>query len=160
MPVLVVVSASAILMEPVAVLFLGASACVFTLAVTCVLAGFARLRRRRAWPILVGAATCLACLGSVMTTHWPCRISYALSRPSIERLAAEVLAGHPPDRPRRVGAITIAKAELIRGGVVCLWTETHPGGNRGLVRCMPGRVPFNLWSIVELDGRWQFIAED
>jgi hypothetical protein len=29
-----------------------------------------------------------------------------------------------------------------------------------VVQCAPDHVPFNLWSMISLDDRWQFIAED
>ena len=62
--------------------------------------------------------------------------------------------------PQRAGIFTIRKAELSRDRIVCLWIAPNSGGNTGFVQCGQDYVPFNLWSLVKLDDRWQFITED
>lgn len=159
-PVLAIIAASVFLMEPVGVILIGILACAVLLVLNCALVGFAHAKRRRIWPVMTGLAVSLACLFSVMATHWPLRMAYVLSRPAIERLGSEILKGESFSQPKRVGLFTIEKAEVNHSGIVCLWTREDPGGNSGFVQCGPERVPFNLWSMVRLDGRWQWIAED
>jgi hypothetical protein len=88
------------------------------------------------------------------------RAAYLLSRPTLDRVAEDVRAGQHVTRPTRVGLFTIVEAEVNRHGIVCLWVDPNPTGKTGFVQCGPDYVPFNLWSMVRLDDRWQFIAED
>jgi hypothetical protein len=88
------------------------------------------------------------------------RAAYFLSRPSLDSLADDVRAGQPFVGRVRAGAFTIVEGEVSRAGIVCLWVDRDRCGKTGFVRCPPDHVPFNLWSMVSLDERWQFIAED
>src|SRR5262249_32507588 len=142
------------------VILCGGLACAMTVVTTCSLLGFARARGRRLWPVLAGAIVCLAFIASVMIAHWPLRVAYVLSRPSLDGLAQDVQAGQRLARPTRVGLFRVVQAEVRRDGIVCLWVDRNPAGKAGFVRCGPDHVPFNLWSMVRLDDRWQFIAED
>jgi hypothetical protein len=86
---------------------------------------------------------------------------YAASRPSLEKLAAEVQAGHSLNLPVRLGLNTIKSAEISRNGIVCLWTEPSPGGSMGFVHCDPEKAEsLNLFGKLRLDDGWQFVQED
>lgn len=159
-PVLLVIGASAAPMEQKIVILCGALTCAVTLVITCLLLGLHRSKQQRPWPVLVGAATCLAIIASVMTVHWPLRGGYYLSRASLDQLAQNVRAGQPFVGPSRIGLFTIVEAEISQHGIVCLWVNADPSGKTGFVQCNPDYVPFNLWSMVSLDDRWQFISED
>jgi drug/metabolite transporter (DMT)-like permease len=108
--------------------------------------------------VAIGAALIL--VGSVGAKNWPLRVGYEMSRDSFDAVAERVRKGEPVTAPMRVGFFTIERAELSGRGIVCLWTHVASGGNTGFVQCPPDHVPFNLWSIVRLDNRWQFISED
>jgi len=114
----------------------------------------------RSYRLLFAEITSIAILLSVMTFNWPLHAAYVLSRPSFDRVAAEVRAGHPLEIPRRVGLFSIQKAEVYHNGVVCLWTDDDPAGPTGFVQHGAHDLPFNLWSHTRLDDSWQFIAED
>jgi hypothetical protein len=159
-PALAPVLASAVLMEPVLVTL----GCVLALATTIVVTipwiGFARHKQRRLTPVLAVVVVSIGAILSVMMLHWPLRLVYLASLPSMERLSADLQAGRPTIRAGRVGLISLQEAVVNRRGIVCLWTRTNPGGNMGFVQRGREHVPFNLFSSVSLDDRWQFIAED
>jgi hypothetical protein len=159
-PALVVVGVSVVLMEQIFVIMCGVFLFGTVMSITCWLLTSSRFARHRRWPILLGAITCLAIIASVMTIHWPLRARYLLSRPSLDRLAEDVRAGQPFAGPTQVGLFTIVEAEVNRHGIVCLWIDGNPSGKTGFVQCGPDYIPFNLWSMVSLDDRWQFISED
>lgn len=106
----------------------------------------------------IGAAS-LVVLISVPLTHWPLRLAYHISRPKFETIAQVLRSGKTFPKPMQVGPFTIEKAE-IDNGKVCLWTDLDPAGRTGFAKCSPKDVPFNLWSITELDENWQYISED
>ena len=104
---------------------------------------------------------CLTLFISVPITHWPLRLAFKLSRPSFDRIANSLRAGSKFPQPVRVGFFRIKKAEVYKlNGKVCLWTDLDPGGKTGFTQCPPNYVPFNLWSMIELDKDWQFVSED
>ena len=116
-------------------------------------------------PVLRGLlvpAAFLAVLISVMITSWPLRITYACSQSTFDAVAARVRARETVNVPLRIGVFRILEVAADRNGngVVCLWTDLTPSGYTGFVQCGPTRPPFNLWSHVALDDRWQFISED
>ena len=114
-------------------------------------------RSRTYW--LAGAITA-AILASVATTHWPLRAAYAISRPAIVQVAAQVEVGKPLTHPFWIGTFRIARAELDKG-VVCLWTGLAPRGRLGFVQqSSQEQQKFNTWSMLQLDSDWQFLAED
>jgi hypothetical protein len=98
-------------------------------------------------------------LASVAITHWPLRLSYAWSCAAFDDIARRVRAGERIEA-QRVGPFRILRAEVYFNGLVCLWTDLDPGGKTGFVQCPPDNPPRNLWGIVRLDDRWQFISED
>lgn len=112
-------------------------------------------------PLLV-ATVCLALTLTTLFTAWPLRTAFMCSRASFDDVAARVRAGEQVDVPLWIGPFRIVRAEPDRhgNGVVCLWTDLHPNGYTGFVRCGPVKPPFNLWSHRVLDERWQFISED
>lgn len=159
-PALVTVFASVILREANQVLLCAFALCLIVLAIHFGLSLTYHPRQRQFWLIQALAASALAAIVSVMMFHWPLRIAYAWSQPSLDRLALELRAGRQPSVPARAGVFSIQKAEIGRRGVVLLWTDLRPEGNMGFVQCQADRVPLNLWSMVRLDDAWQFVAED
>lgn len=122
------------------------------------------LRRRRAQCSIQFAVTnaliCVAIVISVAIWHWPLRACYGWSRSAFDSFAERVRAGERLRMPQRIGLFTIEKAEVSSDGIVCLWTMPDPAGSTGFVQCRQNYIPFNLWSVVRLDDRWQFISED
>ncbi len=159
-PAVLAVGASLTFMEESVVILCGALAFLAAVVMTGALVGFARSRRYRVWPVLAAGAACLALVVSVPYAHWPLRIAYLLSRASLDRLAREACAGRPVAGPAQAGLFRVQQVEVSRHGVVCLWVDTNPAGRTGFVQCDPAHVPFNLWSMISLDDRWQFISED
>lgn len=106
------------------------------------------------------AVSLLALSMSVMATDWPLRLNYLVSRAEIDRIAAQIDAGENVSFPRRVGLLQVMAAGKHGNGAVCLWTALDPAGKTGFVRCPKGDAGFNLWSVMSLDDRWQFITED
>ena len=108
----------------------------------------------------IAGSVSLALIASVMATAWPLRLSYLLSRPSLQRLGMAIDAGQRPNGPIRVGLFVVKRAEVSRQGRVCLWTELEPDGNTGFIRCGVHGLPANLWSSIRLDEQWYLVAED
>ena len=120
-----------------------------------------RRRTQRCVALAIEASVIsLALTLSVAVAHWPLHAAYVLSRASFETIAQRTRAGERVATPVRAGLFTIQRAELSENGIVCLWTFTNPSGNTGFVQCRHDYVPFNLWSIIRLDDRWQYISED
>ena len=133
------------------------------LAMACIVLAFATLSTFpfvRSLRLLFARVTTLAVLLSVITSNWPLRAAFALSRTSFDRIAAQVLAENPPETPCMVGLFRIEKAHVDRHGIVCLWTDIDPSGATGFVQYRCDDLPFNLWSRMRLDDSWQFIQED
>ena len=108
----------------------------------------------------IAGSVSLALIASVMATAWPLRLSYLLSRPSLQRLGTAIDPGQRTDGPVRAGLFVVKRAEVSRQGRVCLWTELEPDGNTGFVRCGMNGLPVNLWSSIQLDEQWYLVAED
>lgn len=146
--------------ERVAVEFVGLIILAVALVISYLLVAHRRYTRRAVLPVLVVSLVCLSIIISVSQTHWPLRITYALSRDAFDDVAQRIRAGEHIATPVRAGLFTIRRIDASYRGIVCLWTHPHPGGSTGFVQCPRDDVPFNLWSIVRLDDRWQFISED
>jgi hypothetical protein len=146
--------------EPVGVVLLAIVFSAAAIIVGLLLIGYRRHTQRRVLPALVAPTLSLAVIISVAITHWPLRVAYAWSRDSFDAVAQRVRSGEHVTTPLRAGLFTIRRAELSHHGIVCLWTHPHPSGSTGFVQCRGDNVPFNLWSMVRLDNRWQFISED
>lgn len=98
---------------------------------------------------------------SVLTTDWPLKLRFALSRSEIDALADRVQRGQNVDFPRYAGLFWVHRAEANRSGQPCLWTHMAPGGNTGLVRCHADTQPaLNLASSLVLGEGWYLVAED
>lgn len=128
--------------------------------VSSLLIGYRRYTQRAVLPALIAPAVCLLGIISVAATHWPLRLAYAASRDAFDILAQRVRSGEHIATPVRAGFFTIHRAELSHHDIVCLWTHPLPNGSTGFVQCRRDYVPFNLWSLIRLDDRWQFISED
>ena len=131
-----------------------------TIIVGLLLIGYQRYRKSRLSSAIGVTIACLTIIASVAFTHWPLRITYALSRNSFNAVAQRIRTGEQIKTPMRAGLFTIQRAELSHLGIVCLWIEPNPSGSTGFVQCRRDYVPFNLWSIIKLDEHWQFISED
>lgn len=133
------------------------------LAMACIvlsLAILATLPFVRSLRLLFAGITTLAVLLSVMTSNWPIRAAFALTRKSFDQMAAQVLAGTPPQTPCRIGLFRIEKAEIYHNGVARLWTDDDSGGSTGFVKYGNDDLPFNLWSHLRPDDSWHLIRED
>jgi hypothetical protein len=146
--------------EPVAGVLWAVLLSAAVVIVGSVLVGCRWSGQRRIAPALAASAFSLAVILSVAVTDWPLRVAYAWSRNSFDAVARRVRNGEVVATPWRAGLFTIRRAELSHHGIVCLWTKADPGGSTGFVECRRDHVPFNLWSMVALDDRWQFISED
>ena len=146
--------------EQVGVVLLAIVLSAAAIIVSCLLVGYRRYTKRPVLPVLVAPVVCLSIIISVAATYWPLRVAYAVSRDSIDSLAQRVRAGEHIEMPVRAGIFAVRRAEISHHGIVCLWTYPHPSGSTGFVQCRRDYVPFNLWSLIRLDDRWQFISED
>ena len=146
--------------EQVSVVLLAMVLSAPAIIVGSLLIGYRRHTQRRVLPALIASVLSLLIIISVAVTHWPLRVTYALSRGSFDALAKRIRAGELIATPLRVGLFRVQRAELSHHGIVCLWTQPHPDGSTGFVQCRRDYVPFNLWSLVKLDDHWQFISED
>lgn len=118
--------------------------------------GIARWKRRRVSALPVALLALVALL--VLVTNWPLRASFAVARPGLECLAADVRAGRHPRLPHRAGLFQIREALVEWNGAVCLWTD--PTGRAGFVERSPAGDPCVAWEKTTLDRRWQFLVED
>ncbi|MDZ4778827.1 MAG: hypothetical protein SGJ19_01075 [Planctomycetia bacterium] len=120
---------------------------------------------RRPWQVslrrmLLNIAV-LCCVLSVLTTDWPLRARFQLSRRAIDALADRVQQGRSMTTPEYAGLFWIRVAEANRAGQPCLWIRLQPGGNTGLVRCRAnGQPELNLSSSLELGDGWFLVSED
>ena len=119
-----------------------------------------RFTKRSASPAWAYAVLSLVCIATVEWSHWPLGITYRLSRASLDDLASRLRAGETVSVPTVAGLFTIQEVGLGRDGIPYLWTEPGRGGSTGFVQTSPDHVPFNLWSMIRLDDRWQYISED
>jgi len=143
------------------------SLCIVSAGLACIVIlhgsvwfGWCRFIGRPVYPVVLSVLAMFAILVSVAVTQWPLRITYSLSRSAFNAVAQSIRDGKSVTLPQRIGLFTIREAEISRTGVVCLWTRPAAGGNTGFVQCSRDYVPFNLWSMVKLDNKWQFISED
>ena len=145
--------------EKVAVVLLAVVLGLALIIVGSLLIGYRRHTQREVLPAFIAPVIASGIIVSVAATHWPLRVSYALSRGAFNSIAQRVRAGEQV-KPQRVGFVKIRRAEIYYNGIVCLWTGLNPNGKTGFVQCGPNHVPFNLWSMIRLDAHWQFISED
>ena len=107
------------------------------------------------------AIVCLVVFVSVPVTNWPLRLAFKLSRTSFDKIASALQGGKTFPEAVQVGLFRIKRAEVYKlNGRICLWTDLDPAGKTGFTKSPINDVPFNLWSIIELNEDWQFISED
>ncbi len=159
-PAIAITAISAIVKDPILVSISAPFLAAFPIVVTSMLIGFTIKKNRGLASIVALMLVYWVFFGSVAATSWPFRLLFFLSRSSIERAANQVQAGNPPKTPFRVGVFRIEKAELKSKGVVCLWTDPDPGGDKGFIRHEGEIVPLNLFTCINLDGRWKYVEED
>lgn len=108
---------------------------------------------------LVRVGAILVVLGT-LTVNLPLQAVFQVYHPKFDETAHQLAAGNGVSTSFWVGPIHICKAEQNIKGVVCLWTDDDPNGRTGFVQHEPSRLPFNLWSHLVLNDKWQFISED
>jgi len=113
----------------------------------------------RLWAMF-GSAVAVAL--SVALTHWPLRLTFAVSRPALERLADRLEAGETVSSPQWAGLFYVRKAEINHGGMPCLWLNLEPNGYTGFARPSDGIAigKYNDWSDYPLWQKWHLISED
>jgi hypothetical protein len=158
--VLCIIGLSATAKEKVAVWLCGCAVGAVIVDLSLRWLRLARVKSVSRRPVFIAASVSLAAIASVMATAWPLRLSYLLSRPSLQRLGTAIDPGQRTDGPVRAGLFVVKRAEVSPQGRVCLWTELEPGGNTGFVRCGMNGLPVNLWSSIQLDEQWYLVAED
>lgn len=79
--------------------------------------------------------SCLAVLSAAFAHEAPFRWRFALSRPSLERLADRIEKGEPVGMPGRGGFFVVHKADSLNDGrFIRLWIDTSPCEFTGFVR--------------------------
>jgi hypothetical protein len=150
------------------VLLFGFTAPVAFLALVAAVVGWARWKvRPRRWLALVGLLICPLLVTTMLFTHWPMKLSFALSKPALDRMADAVAAHRAPALPKRAGAYVIHAvetrpvAEGANGLTVCLWMLPLERQHVGFVRSPAGVTPkFNPWTHSRMDVNWHYFGED
>lgn len=108
--------------------------------------------------------TCLAVIVGTVADAWPFQLRIALSRASLDRLAALAESGKPPTLPQCAGLFVIRKIERrSQDGVRCtiLWTDPDSSYPSGFIRpASEGAKLFLDWSAVKSTGDWHFFIDD
>lgn len=108
--------------------------------------------------------TSLAVLTASFVDQAPFRIRFALSRPSLERLANQVERGQAIILPRRCGLFMVYCADSQSDGhFIRLSIDGSRGEFLGFVRRQSARQPRyerNKWQNIAFDERWQYFDED
>jgi hypothetical protein len=104
---------------------------------------------------------------TMLLTRWPFRLAFLVSRPALERLADQVVAGAPVTSPRWAGVFVIVGSAIDPNtGNVGLLTHPDSSGRSGFerygARGSRGAAGafYNFWSVTELDANWRFAEED
>lgn len=118
------------------------------------------LSQRNLAPALLPPLSALILIASVAITNWPLHTAYRYSKEAIDQFADRVRAGEQVETPARLGLFIIQRGEITKSGRVCLWTDLNPKGYTGFGQYPVDNLPGNLWTWVNLDERWQFIAQD
>lgn len=99
---------------------------------------------------------------SILWTRWPLRITFALHRPALERLADQVAAGQTVTTPRQVGMFHVIDVDVAMDGAIGFQLTGGDGGGIFLVRRIPNsRIIWNNtnWETSLGDG-WYHVYED
>jgi hypothetical protein len=136
---------------------------------------WARLATREgAVPRRAGPAAGLSVFGLAMLplltlgTFWPLHVAFAISRPSLERLADQVAAGKAVGFPRQAGLFRVRGAAVNPAtGNVGLMIDPNPSGPTGFVRDGPaayqpgaGGPIIGSDLLIELGSGWSYREED
>ena len=139
----------------------------FVALVTAIVAWARWKARPRRWLALGGLLCCPLLVATMLVTQWPMKLSFALSRPALDRLADAVAAHRAPALPQRAGAYVIHAvetrpvAEDTNGLTVCLWMLPLERQHVGFVRSPVGVTPeFNRWTHSRMDAHWHYFGED
>ncbi len=113
-------------------------------------------------PLVVGVLSVLPL--SMITTFWPLRVAFLVSRPALNRIADRVEAGEQIRRPEWAGLFLILKTKSGQNeGDLALIVDDDPSGKSGFVRlhAPDGNSPLvNLDFDEVMDARWRFQFED
>lgn len=99
--------------------------------------------------------------GAIPFTHWPLRLSFAISWPFMNQMANRLEAGEKV-APQWAGVFYIRRAEINHRGMAVLWIDISGGGGTGFARPSDDIAvsKFNHWSDYRLWANWHHIAED
>ncbi len=135
--------------------------------VTAIVAWTCWKARPRRWLALGGLLFCPLLVATMLLSHWPMKLSFALSKPALNRLADAVAAHRAPALPKRAGAYVIHAVETrplpegANGLTVCLWMLPVERQHVGFVRSPAGVTPeFNPWTHRRMDAYWHYFGED
>lgn len=119
------------------------------------------------WLTLGGLLCCPVLAATIVFTNWPMKLSFALSKPALDRFADAVAEHRSPTLPKRVGAYVIHAVETrpvtqgTNGLTVCLWMLPRERQHVGFVRSPAGVTPeFNPWTHSRMDVHWHYFGED
>src|SRR4051812_14953196 len=101
--------------EKVTVILLSFLLWLASIIVGSLLVSHALHTQRRVLPVLIAPVMATGIIVSVAATHWPLRLSYAMSRGTFDSIAQHVRAGEQV-KPRRVGLFAIRRAEIFHNG--------------------------------------------
>ena len=92
--------------------------------------------------------------------HIPLRLAFRIYRAEVDRAASQIETGTPPQTPFWIGPFKIKMAGR-RGnsGTPYLSSNQDEWEIDGFVKHPEGHG-FNLWSCIQLDDTWSYIAED
>lgn len=117
-------------------------------------------------------------LPSVLFTHWPLRLTFALAKPKLTR-TVECIRAYPGQQGdfevtnvnSRFGLIPVQR--IVRSqeryghtqGFIGFWLDPTPGPDTpssfcGFVYSETGEYPGNLWTDIDLGEGWRFVIED
>lgn len=115
---------------------------------------------RRAVAVGLGAALVVC----AVSTDWPLRVGFFVSRPALERMAASVAAGTPVTAPTFAGIYRIERGEVMPDGTVGLFCAGNTADWAGFLLppqvLAPGQRPRGNNRVLRLDKRWWWSDED
>ncbi|MGI8922642.1 MAG: hypothetical protein ACR2HJ_01150 [Fimbriimonadales bacterium] len=131
---------------------------IFALLMTLTLASLFYTNRRSLTALLIPVGL----FASIVTAHWPLRLTFAASKHALDRVADRLEAGEEITSPEWAGVFYIRKAEINYKGMPCLWIWLGSDGKTGFARPADGVAigKFNDWSDCALSAMWHLISED
>ena len=98
---------------------------------------------------------------SVVATSWPLRTSFAVTRPVLDRMVADIGIGKTVDIQQAVGPFRIRQVDTSTiDGQVCFWTEPTLGDRVGFVYDPFQKGLLNPWLQLDLGNGWYYLEED